>query len=103
MADRGPGGDAEEYRELGVLTSRQVLSGQEPVRIVVHDEDGDWQIICGTTEEAQDAVLVGINHLFELDSELESILGELPIGTQAWREEPGQEWHLETFEYEEGG
>lgn len=84
--------------ELGVLTSRLVVDGTEPVRIVIHHHDGDWQFVCGTTKRASDAMIVGVNHLLDIDPTLEGLL-DLPRGTKAFREQPGDPWQHEPYRF----
>jgi hypothetical protein len=89
-------GPREAPSELGILTSRPVAEGTEPVRVVVHDHEGDWQFVCGTTNHASDAMIVGVNHILDLDPTLEELL-DLPRGTRAFREEPGDPWRHEPY------
>jgi hypothetical protein len=63
----------EAPSELGNLTSRPVAEGTEPVRVVVHDHEGHWQFVCGTTNHASDAMIVGVNHILDLDPTLEEL------------------------------
>src|SRR3954467_15844060 len=48
-----------------VFTTQPVLDGA-PVRDVHHDQDGDWQLLCGTTHAPEDARLVHFGHLVEM-------------------------------------
>ena len=42
-------------RNVAVITTRQVFREGLPVLLVTHDEDdGDWQFVCGTTNELGD-------------------------------------------------
>lgn len=81
--------------DTGVFTTQRVLDGA-PVRDVFHDQDGDWQILCGTTLATEDARVVHLSQLVELVPELAS-LADLPRGWWAgpddevggWRRRPG--------------
>jgi len=48
--------------DTGVFTTQPMLDGAR-VRDVHHDQDGDWQILCGTTLAADDARIVHFAHL----------------------------------------
>jgi hypothetical protein len=66
-----------------------------PVLLVVHDADGDWQVLCGTTNEAEHGMLVCLGCAFERDRSIRYV-ADLPLGWRAWREAPGAEWKRET-------
>jgi hypothetical protein len=76
-----------------VFTTQPVLDGA-PVRDVYHDQDGDWQILCGTTVAPEDGRLVHFAHLVEMTPSLAS-LADLPRGWSAGLcADPGHdEWH----------
>jgi hypothetical protein len=76
-----------------VFTTQPVLDGA-PVRDVHHDQDGDWQVLCGTTLAVEDARLVHFGHLVELTPSLAS-LADLPRGWSAARctDAGPDEWH----------
>ena len=69
--------------ETGVVTTQPVLDGAR-VRDVHHDQDGDWQVLCGTTLATEDARIVHLAPLVELDPSLAS-LADLPRGWWAGR------------------
>jgi hypothetical protein len=79
--------------DTGVFTTQPVLDGA-PVRDVYHDEDGDWQVLCGTTLATQDARIVHLEHLVELVPALAE-LADLPRGWWAGPcEDPDHSgWH----------
>ena len=64
--------------DTGVFTTQPVLDGAR-VRDVYHDQDGDWQILCGTTLATEDARIVHFEHLVEMVPSLAS-LADLPSG-----------------------
>jgi hypothetical protein len=70
-----------------------VLAGAR-VKDVYHDQDGDWQVLCGTTLATEDARLVHFAHLVEMLPSLTS-LADLPRGWWAGRcDDPDHdEWH----------
>ena len=39
-------------------TTNRLLDNEHPILLVSHDNDGDWQMLCGTTSEAADGRVV---------------------------------------------
>lgn len=69
-----------------------VINKDEPVLFVSHDEDdGMWQFLCGKTHEAEDAKLVSLQSVFELDNSI-GTLAEMPCGYWATRKNQEDEW-----------
>jgi hypothetical protein len=77
--------------DTGVYTTQPVLDGA-PVLDVHHDEDGDWQILCGTTIAVEDGRLVHFAHLVEMTPSL-TLLADLPRGWWARWSDERNEWH----------
>ena len=78
---------------VAVFTSKQILSGEEWIYYVSHDEeDGAWQFhpMSGPIAENQ-ASVVGLRTILDLDPSL-AILADLPLGWCAWRDEKGSAW-----------
>ena len=76
---------------LAVFTTRKVLEDRLPILQVTHDEDGDWQFLCGTTIAPEDAKLVCLREIVELDPSVGQ-LAYLPEGWQAVRKSTGDPW-----------
>ncbi len=74
------------------ITTRQVLEGA-PVLLVTHDaDDGSWQFLCGTTNDSEDARVVGLGQMYNRDSTLGE-LADLPEGWRAFRSAAGLPWN----------
>jgi|SRR5215468_157920 len=84
----------DEPRNLGVYTTIRVLHENHPILLVSHDEDGDWQFLCGTTNDSDHGRLVCLNDMVKLDPSVNDI-ADLPLGWRAWRENVGAEWRRE--------
>ena len=82
-----------DAKNLGVLTTQPVLNGH-PILLVSHDPDGDWQFLCGTTNDVDDGRLVALAEIVKIEPALLE-LARLPIGWRAHRESPGQPWQRE--------
>ena len=90
----------DEPRNLGVFTTTQVLYENHPILLVCHDDDGDWQFLCGTTDAPDQCRLVCLKDIVERDSSVNDI-ADLPFGWRAWRENAGVEWYREAKTSEE--
>ncbi len=88
-------GDSEwpflEAKNLGVITTSRVLEEGLPILLVAHEDDGDWQFLCGTTNDLDHAQFVGLESLLELDPTLAQ-LHDLPRGWSAQRDDPSDDW-----------
>jgi hypothetical protein len=58
---------------------------------MTHHSDGDWQLLCGTTNDTADARVICLACAFERDPTI-GALASLPLGWQAWREAPDAQW-----------
>jgi len=76
------------------ITTRQVVREGYEVRRVSHDYDGDWQVLCGTTTDVADALVVCLGCAFQRDRSIGQLAG-MPRGWSAWREHYGATWELE--------
>jgi len=80
---------------VGIVTVRQIMNGERSVLLVCRDEgDGSWQFLTGDEFKMEDALLVALHSVVELDSSLYE-LADLPAGWNARRERPGSPWRRE--------
>ncbi|MDP9432067.1 MAG: hypothetical protein M3P91_04990 [Actinomycetota bacterium] len=77
----------------GVYVSRPLWSGREPLRHVLHDADGDWQFLCGTTVSPQDVLVVPLEEVLARYPQAAG-LHDLPVGTAASYDEATRQWQL---------
>lgn len=62
-----------------------ILERQAPILYVSHDEDdGMWQFLCGETHETDEANLVSLKWVFDLDNSVNT-LKDMPCGYYAER------------------
>jgi len=73
------------------FTTRPVLNDGHPVLLVSHDQDGDWQFMCTTTNDSADGLIVCLGCAYQRDSTLAEV-ADLPVGWQAWRDYVGGPW-----------
>jgi len=76
------------------ITTRQVLLDGHPVLFVSHDSDGNWQILCGTTTDATDALVISLGEALQRDRSIAS-LADMPRGWSARRRSPEDPWTRE--------
>lgn len=50
-------------QEAKVITTHRILNGDEPIRLVVHNEDDGWEFLDGLPVELDDLAVVYIHHI----------------------------------------
>jgi hypothetical protein len=78
-------------KNRAVFTTRPVLEGRQPVVWVTHDQQGDWQFLCGTTNRTEDSRLASLSTVVANNPTLLELV-DLPVGWQAIRESPDRPW-----------
>ena len=69
-----------------------ILERQAPILYVSHDEDdGMWQFLCGETHETDEAKLVSLKWVFDLDNSV-STLEDMPCGYYAEGKTHDDDW-----------
>ena len=84
----------DEPRNLGVFTITRVLHENHPILLVCHDDDGDWQFLCGATDAPEQCKLIYLKDIVELDPSVNEV-ADLPLDWRAWRENVDAEWRRE--------
>ena len=75
----------------GAYMTGPVLRDEEPVLNVVHDDDGDWQLLCGTVDPDEDGHFAHLFHPLDHDPVLLEVL-DLEQGERADRDDRGRPW-----------
>lgn len=78
-------------KDLAAITLNRITDGTHPILYVVHDADGDWQFLDGGDVSEEDAAVVGMSTMIELDKTIHD-LSDLPAGWAAKRQSVGQPW-----------
>ncbi len=86
-----------EPKNIAVYTSRQVANEDYPVLEVYHDEEGDWQFLCGTTDNPDDAIVYSLEAMLNKDKTLNDLF-HLAVGYKAVRETFDSEWIITKIE-----
>lgn len=76
------------------ISTRRVVREGQPVLRVSHDLDGDWRVLCGTTTDVKDAMVVCLGCAFQRTPSIGS-LADMPRGWSAWRNSPSDPWTRE--------
>ncbi len=78
---------------MAVITNKRIIKSQDWIAYVSHDEDdGGWQFHGRGPLDEQDAAIVSLRSIVELDPSV-SELADLPLGWSASRESPNSPWH----------
>ena len=73
------------------FTTKPVLHQGLPILLISHDIDGDWQFLCGTTNEPKDGAVVCLGCVFDGDSTVGEV-ADLPKRWIAWRDSADAPW-----------
>jgi hypothetical protein len=49
----------------GAVTTKFVMNGEQPIVEVLHWDDGGWQFMCNTTDDADDGMVVCMGCLYK--------------------------------------
>ncbi|MDE5629492.1 MAG: hypothetical protein K2I69_08025 [Muribaculaceae bacterium] len=78
--------------DTAVITCCHVTDDRAPILYVSHDEDdGMWQFLCGGEHSDDDAKIVSLRYIYELDHSIGQ-LKDMRCGCYAERESPAGEW-----------
>ncbi len=86
-------------KEIPAFVCSHVFEKRRPILYVSRD-DGDWQLLCGSShEESEIPHVVGLNHFLEEDPSLLALL-DLPYEWEAERSALGADWKRRPSETE---
>lgn len=71
-----------------------------PVLQVYHDEEGTWQVLCGTTNDSDDGMVMCLGCVYQ-KFPLIAQFSNLPKGYDAYRESEADEWEVSITEYDD--
>jgi hypothetical protein len=80
-----------EKHNLASFTTKYILTKEKPILNVFHDKDGDWQFLCGTTNDNNDLKIVCLKDIVELDESVNELFN-LELGGFAWRNSQNDKW-----------
>ena len=71
-----------------------VMNREKPILYVSHDEDdGMWQFLCGENHKADEARIVSLKFVFDMDNSV-GVLKDMPCGYYATRENTETPWSI---------
>lgn len=86
--------ERERRMQEAMLSIKKKFGNGEPILYVSHDEDdGMWQFLCGKAHETDEAKLVSLKSVFDLDNSV-GILKDMPCGYYAERKAQDDEWSV---------
>ncbi|MCA4806538.1 hypothetical protein [Myroides odoratimimus] len=81
----------EEKLNKAVITSKDIVSGKSFISHVYYDEDRDWQFFDGTTIKEDDALVISVKQILEIDPSLKA-LPEMHINESMFRKNKEDIW-----------
>ncbi|MDQ0110683.1 hypothetical protein [Paenibacillus harenae] len=85
----------EDLPNTMVLTTKDVIENKRGILFVSHDaDDGMWQFHSGTDVNMEDAMLVALEEIVELDPTITAV-ADLALGWVAWRDDKLSPWKRE--------
>lgn len=80
-----------EPENAAAFTTSRAIRGGEPILLVSHDHEGDWQFLCGDVGEADECMLICLACAYVRDRSVGE-LADLPAGWQARRASVDAPW-----------
>jgi hypothetical protein len=88
----------DQPENCGTIISRAILDGRSMIQFVSHDDDDHgWQFLDNETSKPEQAALVCLSHVLEIDPTVLE-LADLPPGWIATRAKKGESWVREEYE-----
>ena len=84
----------EEEKLKAVITTKYVVNNNSPIISVLYDEDGDWQFFGNEEVGEEDAMVLSVQQILEIDKTLAD-LPNLQEGQSAYRQNVNAEWIIE--------
>lgn len=89
--------DKSEYKfkdakDKACFTCDHVLIKKNPILYVSHDEEGDWQFLCGQDNHTEaNAKIISLKKATEIDQTINDLF-EMPLGVGAERKTIKDKW-----------
>ena len=88
----------KDKKDVITITTKGIIEEGKPILYVSHDEDdGMWQFLDGTGLTEEDARVVSLKEIYELDSSIGDI-STMPCGWNAWMDNEDDEWKMAQME-----
>ena len=87
-----------EPEDRAVVTLKQITQGESPILLVFHEKgDGDWLFLDGAPFSVENASLVSLRELAQIDPSIAEV-AKLPQGWTARRPARGEPWQWSVSE-----
>ncbi len=84
----------EDAPNMATITCCHVIDREKPILYVSHDaDDGMWQFLCGEVHEPEDAKIVSLYKIFDMDNTV-GALYKMPCGYCAERAAVTEGWTI---------
>lgn len=88
----------KDKKDVITISTKGIIEEEKTILYVTHDEDdGMWQFHDGSDLNEEDARVVSLKEVYELDSTIGN-LSSMPFGWYAWRDSIDDEWKMEQKE-----
>lgn len=81
----------EENKNKSAITTKYVVNNNSIIVSVFYDEDGDWQFLGDEEVSEEDAIVVSIQEMIDIDKSLVN-LPDLKEGESAYRKNKESIW-----------
>ena len=83
----------KDSSKKAVFTCLHIIEHNSPILYVKHDNDGDWQFLCGDNHTTEDARVIALQEIINIDPSVSKV-PNLKCGQTAVRESKESEWQL---------
>lgn len=71
----------KEQPNIAVITTKSILNKSSDILQVWHDEDdGVWQFLDGSDVNEENALIISLKEIVELDNSISQLLSSFPVG-----------------------
>ena len=81
------------------IATKFVMDQTKPILAILHDDEGDWQVLCDTTNNPDDGMVVCLGCLYTRFP-LIGQFANLPRGWEAYRTNESSTWKTNKIEWE---
>ncbi len=76
-----------------VFTCSHIINETKPILYIKHDDEGDWQFLCGENHTTEDARIIALQEIIDIDPSVSKV-SNLKCGQTAVRERKESKWNL---------
>ena len=85
---------------VAIITCTHIINDNEPILYVAHDaDDGCWQFLCGREHDTEDAKVVALEEIYDIDKSIGKI-ANLNYGWCATRENINDKWNIRSNDFQ---